>query len=153
ADVYHHRPHLEHHQLDHVDCHGVVAVHHAPRCIQPRLPRAHYRHEDGSSHYSLLFFFSSRRRHTRCLSDWSSDVCSSDLNWPTPFYEEQTVDMKDVYAECEKKYGKPIDLAVKSTYNPKTKKYFGFSPSFTPDPINWRKDLWDEVGVDRKSVV
>src|SRR5205814_7852340 len=24
--------------------------------------------------------FSSRRRHTRCLSDWSSDVCSSDLN-------------------------------------------------------------------------
>src|SRR5262245_36924953 len=27
----------------------------------------------------LSFFFSSRRRHTRCLSDWSSDVCSSDL--------------------------------------------------------------------------
>src|SRR3989449_2481169 len=28
---------------------------------------------------SLLFFFSSRRRHTRCSRDWSSDVCSSDL--------------------------------------------------------------------------
>src|SRR3990172_7984931 len=27
----------------------------------------------------LLFFFSSRRRHTRCSRDWSSDVCSSDL--------------------------------------------------------------------------
>src|SRR5947199_444667 len=27
-----------------------------------------------------VFFFSSRRRHTRCLSDWSSDVCSSDLD-------------------------------------------------------------------------
>src|ERR1039458_3011628 len=27
-----------------------------------------------------LSFFSSRRRHTRCLSDWSSDVCSSDLS-------------------------------------------------------------------------
>src|ERR1039458_2035713 len=26
-----------------------------------------------------VIFFSSRRRHTRCLSDWSSDVCSSDL--------------------------------------------------------------------------
>ena len=62
------------------------------------------------------------------------------FNWPPPFYEEQVVDMKDVYAECEKKHGKPIDLAIKSTYNPKTKKYFGFSPSFTPDPINWRKD-------------
>src|SRR5690349_23561291 len=31
----------------------------------------------------LLFFFSSRRRHTTSLRDWSSDVCSSDLlkNW------------------------------------------------------------------------
>src|SRR5438045_8180866 len=28
---------------------------------------------------NFFFFFSSRRRHTRCLSDWSSDVCSSDL--------------------------------------------------------------------------
>src|SRR5438094_2577847 len=27
----------------------------------------------------LLFFFSSRRRHTRSYGDWSSDVCSSDL--------------------------------------------------------------------------
>src|SRR5690554_2928346 len=26
-----------------------------------------------------FFFFSSRRRHTRCGRDWSSDVCSSDL--------------------------------------------------------------------------
>src|SRR2546429_4050761 len=29
----------------------------------------------------LVFFFSSRRRHTRCSRDWSSDVCSSDLCW------------------------------------------------------------------------
>src|SRR6266498_710126 len=27
----------------------------------------------------IFFFFSSRRRHTRCGRDWSSDVCSSDL--------------------------------------------------------------------------
>src|SRR5882672_8098467 len=34
-----------------------------------------------------FFFFSSRRRHTRSLCDWSSDVCSSDLrrgNLPRP---------------------------------------------------------------------
>src|SRR6266498_4070715 len=29
--------------------------------------------------FFLCFFFSSRRRHTRCGRDWSSDVCSSDL--------------------------------------------------------------------------
>src|SRR5256884_468392 len=32
----------------------------------------------GSSR--MFFFFSSRRRHTRCSRDWSSDVCSSDLS-------------------------------------------------------------------------
>src|SRR5207245_4652363 len=31
-----------------------------------------------------FFFFSSRRRHTRCYRDWSSDVCSSDLCHPHP---------------------------------------------------------------------
>src|SRR6266581_7294105 len=34
-----------------------------------------------------LFFFSSRRRHTRWTGDWSSDVCSSDLprgEWSEP---------------------------------------------------------------------
>src|SRR4051812_49877887 len=31
------------------------------------------------SYRNALFFFSSRRRHTRLTCDWSSDVCSSDL--------------------------------------------------------------------------
>src|SRR5690349_23984993 len=38
--------------------------------------------------FLLFFFFSSRRRHTRSLRDWSSDVCSSDLvpfaGWDMP---------------------------------------------------------------------
>src|SRR3712207_9424037 len=33
---------------------------------------------------SLVFFFSSRRRHTRYWRDWSSDVCSSDLSFGIP---------------------------------------------------------------------
>lgn len=66
---------------------------------------------------------------------------------PPSVYEEQVVPMNDVYAEVEKKHGKPIDLAVKSTYNPKTKKYFAFSDSFVPDPINYRADLWGDIGM------
>src|SRR6478735_10889142 len=31
----------------------------------------------------FVFFFSSRRRHTRLQGDWSSDVCSSDLTRPS----------------------------------------------------------------------
>jgi multiple sugar transport system substrate-binding protein len=66
---------------------------------------------------------------------------------PPSVFEEQVVDMKDVYAECEKKHGKPIDLCVKSTYNPRTKKYFAFSDSYVPDPINYRSDLWGDIGM------
>src|SRR2546430_7546493 len=32
-------------------------------------------------HDDMFFFFSSRRRHTRFDCDWSSDVCSSDLDY------------------------------------------------------------------------
>src|SRR5437762_10674881 len=32
--------------------------------------------------FYFFFFFSSRRRHTRYIGDWSSDVCSSDLEEP-----------------------------------------------------------------------
>jgi multiple sugar transport system substrate-binding protein len=67
--------------------------------------------------------------------------------WPKPDMEHQVIDHKEIYDECAKKFGPPIDLAIKSTYNPKTKKYYGFSDSFVPDPVNYRKDLWDAVGM------
>jgi multiple sugar transport system substrate-binding protein len=67
--------------------------------------------------------------------------------WPKPDMEEQVIDHREIYEEVGNKFGKPIDLAVKSTYNPKTKKYYGFSDSFVPDPVNYRKDLWDSVGM------
>src|SRR2546430_5626476 len=38
------------------------------------------------SRWSLFFFFSSRRRHTRFDCDWSSDVCSSDLLSSNPLF-------------------------------------------------------------------
>src|SRR5207245_8791746 len=43
------------------------------------------------------FFFSSRRRHTRCYRDWSSDVCSSDL----PQTENVFVMFKDGWHPAE----------------------------------------------------
>src|SRR5256884_5249988 len=45
-------------------------------CIQECRIGVHYRS-------MCCFFFSSRRRHTRCSRDWSSDVCSSDLKPPS----------------------------------------------------------------------
>ncbi len=64
-----------------------------------------------------------------------------------PAFENHVIDHREIYQECEKRYGKAIPLAIKSTYNPRTKKYYGFSDSYAPDPINYRKDLWDGVGM------
>src|SRR5260221_10423008 len=44
-----------------------------------RVGRANYARDIPSLAIHFFFFFSSRRRHTRSLCDWSSDVCSSDL--------------------------------------------------------------------------
>jgi multiple sugar transport system substrate-binding protein len=65
---------------------------------------------------------------------------------PPAAYEKQVIDHKEIYQEVERKHGKKISLAEKSTYNPKTKKYFAFSDSYVPDPGNYRKDLWSQAG-------
>lgn len=65
---------------------------------------------------------------------------------PPAAYEKQVIDHKEIYDAVQKKHGKMIPLAEKSTLNPKTKKYFAFSDSYVPDPGNYRKDLWEKVG-------
>src|SRR6266550_6879489 len=40
----------------------------------------------GSTATPTGFFFSSRRRHTRCSRDWSSDVCSCDLRGNADYF-------------------------------------------------------------------
>src|SRR5687768_18226720 len=46
----------------------------------------------------MTFFFSSRRRHTICSRDWSSDVCSSDLTWMAG--TDDYTGSEWVYPEC-----------------------------------------------------
>lgn len=68
---------------------------------------------------------------------------------PPAAYEKQVIDHAEIYQEVEKKHGKKIDLAYKSTFDPKTKKYFAFSDSYVPDPGNYRQDLWSKVGFPK----
>lgn len=69
------------------------------------------------------------------------------FRWPPSVFENYVIDHREIHEECERKYGKPLQMAVRSTYNPKSKKYFAFSPGYMPVFINYRKDLWDDVGI------
>jgi len=65
---------------------------------------------------------------------------------PPAAYEDQVLNHASIVAEIQKKVGPYGDLGKKSTYNPKTKKYFGVSDNYVPDPVVWRHDLWNGVG-------
>src|SRR5438128_1457066 len=56
---------------------GCLATRASTSCRRKLMPSTFL---SGRSAWVCLFFFSSRRRHTRCYRDWSSDVCSSDLS-------------------------------------------------------------------------
>jgi multiple sugar transport system substrate-binding protein len=62
-------------------------------------------------------------------------------------FEEHVVDLKDVVATLEKKYGKQVELAQRSTYNPFTHKQFALSDMWVPDPGNYHKEVWTKIGM------
>jgi multiple sugar transport system substrate-binding protein len=65
---------------------------------------------------------------------------------PRADLEDQVIDHKEIVQEVERKVGKISQLGTLSTYNPRTKKYHGFSDNYVPDPCVWRHDLWNAVG-------
>src|SRR5262245_14397939 len=78
--------------------------------------------ELAGGHVSDLFFISGRRRHTSCLSDWSSDVCSSDLGKRSPTSLRRT--------------GTPCQLC--STQRPRSPKTSSLRrPRSTDSPGQW----------------
>ena len=62
-------------------------------------------------------------------------------------FEEHVVDLSDVQSTLEKKHGPPVELAKRSTYNPFTKKQFALSDMWVPDPGNYHKKVWTEIGM------
>src|SRR5437660_10551574 len=55
-----------------------------------------------------MFFFSSRRRHTRWPRDWSSDVCSSDLSPVTRLAKPQSPEVGLAGETGQRRYGRPV---------------------------------------------
>src|SRR2546430_8621425 len=57
-----------------------------------------------------FFFFSSRRRHTRFDCDWSSDVCSSDLEMDGPKIPQYLEALKKKWPRLAQKYTRSDSL-------------------------------------------
>src|SRR5438093_12858778 len=63
----------------------------------------------------FFFFFSSRRRHTRLVSDWSSDVCSSDLSRSSPYRDSSRHDssLRSGFRDAPRSYTSAISVGMR----------------------------------------
>lgn len=66
---------------------------------------------------------------------------------PLSQFEPSVVDMRDVTEEAVKRYGDQVEVCRRSSLNPTTDKFYAYSPGWVPDPGNYRKSLWEGVGL------
>ena len=81
---------------------------------------------------------------------------------PRPVHEPDVIDHREIVEECQRRHGKPLDLALRSTRNPRTGKFHGFCDSWCPTrsttgatcgPRSARlPDDWDRVRVGGKAI-
>jgi ABC-type glycerol-3-phosphate transport system substrate-binding protein len=71
------------------------------------------------------------------------------IEWlaPPAAYEPSVLDLSDVFEEATNRFGEQIALATRSSFNPTTEKYYGFCHGWVPDPGDYRKSLWEEIGM------
>ncbi|MGH2532511.1 MAG: ABC transporter substrate-binding protein [Thermomicrobiales bacterium] len=66
---------------------------------------------------------------------------------PLPQYEPSVLDLTDVVQEANRRHGEQLELARSYSFNPTTEIFYGFCHGYAPDPGNYRKSLWEQVGL------
>jgi multiple sugar transport system substrate-binding protein len=67
--------------------------------------------------------------------------------WPPAEYCQHVIDHGEIYQVAASKYGSIPQLAYRSTFNLKNKKYFAFADFWVPSPLHFFQDYWAEVGM------
>jgi multiple sugar transport system substrate-binding protein len=67
--------------------------------------------------------------------------------WPPAEYYQHVIDHGEIYQVVASKYGSIPQLAYRSTFNLKNKKYFAFADFWAPSPLHFFQDYWAEVGM------
>jgi len=65
-----------------------------------------------------------------------------------PQYEETVLDLTDLVEEATSRFGTQLDMCKRNSYNPSTNRFYGFCHGYAPDPSNYRKSLWTEIGYE-----
>ena len=66
---------------------------------------------------------------------------------PPARYEKYAINHAEVHQEVWGKQGQVNQLGYKSSYNPRTKRFFAFADSYIPTPFHYRRDYWQQIGV------
>ena len=66
---------------------------------------------------------------------------------PPAAFAPHVLDTADVVQEAVKRHGPILDLARQSTYNPVTKRWLGVCDNWVPDPGNYLKKPWSDIGM------
>jgi multiple sugar transport system substrate-binding protein len=77
-----------------------------------------------------------------------------DLFWfisPPSTFQKQAIPVTDIVQEVSRKLGPMSRVARKSTYNPRTKQFYGFPDDYAPDPVQYRRSYLQEAGVSLNS--
>jgi multiple sugar transport system substrate-binding protein len=67
--------------------------------------------------------------------------------WPPAEYQQHVIDHTEIYQTVGSRHGNVNRIGHRSTFNPKTRRYFAFADSWMPAPLHYFKDYWGEVGI------
>jgi multiple sugar transport system substrate-binding protein len=86
---------------------------------------------------------------TRIASEVSAGQGHDLLQYIAPLsqFEPSVLDLRDVTDEANRRWGTQTELCQKSSFNPATDKFYAYSPGWVPDPGNYRRSLWEPVGL------
>jgi multiple sugar transport system substrate-binding protein len=62
-------------------------------------------------------------------------------------FEPSVIPLNDLNAEASNRWGEQLELCRLSSYNPTTETFYAFAPGWVPDPGDYRKSLWEAVGL------
>src|SRR5690606_739978 len=67
--------------------------------------------------------------------------------FPPSALEPSVLDLTDIHQEAISRFGEQISLCTRASYNPDTSKYFGFGHGWIPDRGDYRRSLWEQIGM------